>query len=50
MPEKYFGRSGREKRFSLDIPFDRTSGPDMKPMSTAPKAMPAAQLLLVIAA
>jgi len=25
MPEKYFWRSGREKCFSLDIPFNRTS-------------------------
>jgi hypothetical protein len=25
MPEKYFWRSGREKCFSLDIPFYRTS-------------------------
>jgi hypothetical protein len=24
MPEKYFWRSGREKCFSLDIPFNRT--------------------------
>jgi len=24
---KYFWRSGREKCFSLDIPFNRTSGP-----------------------
>jgi hypothetical protein len=24
---KYFRRSGREKCFSLDIPFDRTPGP-----------------------
>jgi len=25
---KYLGRSGREKCFSLDIPFYRTSGPE----------------------
>src|ERR1035438_6078997 len=25
---KYFWRSGREKCFSLDIPFNRTSGPE----------------------
>jgi hypothetical protein len=25
---KYFWRSGREKCFSLDIPFYRTSGPE----------------------
>src|ERR1700730_15326068 len=25
MPERYFGRSGREEWFSLDIPFNRTS-------------------------
>jgi hypothetical protein len=29
---KYFWRSGREKCFSLDIPFNRTSGPEQFPV------------------